>query len=75
MHKIYYAQIDYRREHKTWAKTLTELGFSESDYKRLAGPPKIETTESLFEVTVEAMPSGGKPRQFHIRQDSLVWEN
>jgi len=75
LHKIYYAQIDYRREHKAWAKTLADLGFSESDYKSLAAAPRIETTESLFEVTVEAMPSAGKSRRLHIRQDSLVWED
>ena len=74
LHQIYYAQVQYRREHNVWAKTLDQLGLAGLDVGGLVAPPRIETTESLFEVTAEVKSLGGEARRLHIRQDSLIWE-
>jgi hypothetical protein len=74
LHRIYYAQLAFRREHHAWAKTLEELGVTGLGDAGLSGPPAIQTTDGLFEVTAEMKQPGGETRRFHIRQDSLFWE-
>jgi hypothetical protein len=73
LHTIYYAQRAYRERTGHWARTLAELGLSGLGDESLAGPPRLETTESLFEAVAEVKRPGAGPRRVHIRQDSLVW--
>lgn len=66
LHRIYYAQRDYRQKHKRYASTLAELGIVEES-------SLMQVTQSGFEVTVEVKYPEGEVRQWHIRQDSRVW--
>ncbi len=73
LHRVYYAQREYREKNKRWVRTLDELKLNDLQHESLAGPPILETTASGYEVTVEVKGAGGKARRWHIRQDSRVW--
>jgi hypothetical protein len=73
LHRIYYAQHRYQKEHGRWARTLAELGLSRPAHDSLAGPPKMEVSESGFEITVALKRPDGPGQRWHIRQDSRVW--
>jgi hypothetical protein len=73
LHRIYYAQRDYRQKHQRWAKTLKELGLAELGHESLTGPPRMDVTESLFQASVEVKRPEGKTQRWHIRQDARVW--
>lgn len=72
LHRIYYAQRDYREKHKKWAKDLTELGLAEVRDESLAGPPEMGVAGELFEVRVKTKKDG---KRWHIRQDAKVWSD
>jgi len=70
LHRIYYAQREYREKNKAWAKTLKELGLNGLNHESLAGPPEMAVAGDLFEVTVKEIKEG---RSWHIRSDAKVW--
>jgi hypothetical protein len=73
LHRIYYAQKDYRQKHGNWAATLAELGLEAIECKNVLGSPEMQVTQSGFEVVAVAKYSDGKAIAWHIRQDSRVW--
>jgi hypothetical protein len=73
LHRVYYAQRDYRRRHGAWASSLGQLGLEGLHHPSLAGPVRLETTASLFEAHVAVRRPGGPPRRWHIRSDARVW--
>jgi hypothetical protein len=73
LHQAYYAQRDYKKKHGRWAKTLAELGLTRLSHPSLTKGPRMEVTESGFEVTAEIRLPGGKTQRWHIRQDSRIW--
>jgi hypothetical protein len=73
LHRIYYAQRDYRERHGTWATSLEQLGLDGLSHPSLLGPPRLETTTSLFEVSVAVRLPDGAAQHWHIRQDARVW--
>jgi hypothetical protein len=75
LHRIYYAQADYHKQHGRYARTLPELGLKDLPHDGLEGVPKMETTESGFEATLALRLSGGTVQRWHIRQDSRVWSD
>jgi hypothetical protein len=70
VHQVYYAQRQFKQKQKRWATTLDELGLKDLTDPSLAAPLRMQTTDSLFEVTAQ-LKTGN--RKVHIRQDSLVW--
>jgi len=73
LHRIYYAQRDYKQKHGRWAKTLAELDFEDIGLESIEESPQMQVTQSGFEVVVEAKHPEGKTLRWHIRQDSRVW--
>jgi len=73
LHRIYYAQRDYRLKHKRWAKTLDELGQRGLTCDLLVGPVVLQTTDTGFEATAEIRRSSGTTQRWHIRQDAKIW--
>ena len=73
LYRVYYAQRTYRAQHGRWANSLAELGLQDLQHPSVIGPPKLETTSSLFEASVELKEPGNKARHWHIRQDAKVW--
>jgi hypothetical protein len=70
LHRVYYAQRDYRKENGRWARTLANLGLESLTHPDVIGPARMESTVSLFEASVEAR----EPRKrWHIRSDARVW--
>jgi hypothetical protein len=68
LHRVYYAQRQFRLEHNSFAPTLEALGVAGLTHESLAGPLKMETTSNWFEVSVPVK-NGPTVR---IRADSLV---
>ena len=63
LHRVYYAQRDYRAMHGRWADRLSDLNVPRSDLPGLSGFD-LKVAGDLYEATVNRL---------HIRQDSLVW--
>ena len=73
LHRVYYAQNAYRKEHKRWARSPDELALPRFTDDSFAAPLRLETTGSLYEATLEVREEGKAPRRWHIRQDAKVW--
>src|SRR5205807_7863638 len=58
LHRIYYAQRQYRRDHGRFAMSLTELGIAGNGDEGLTKPPRIQICDSDFEASVEIKPAG-----------------
>jgi len=69
LHRVYYAQREFRKTNNRWAEDLEELNV---DVPRESGltQPALQTTESLFEAAISL---GGQ--RWRIRQDGLVWKD
>src|SRR5262249_3420192 len=63
LHRVYYAQRDYRKANGTYAKTLDPLGL-----KGLNFPVEIETTTSGY----EAASKGQSGKRVVIREDARI---
>ncbi len=72
LHRVYYAQRDYRQRHGSWAPSLSQLGLAGLHHPSLVGPPALETAGDCFEVTTTLRP-GTRPRRWHVRSDARVW--
>lgn len=73
LQRIYDAQTRYHTQHNNWARTLKELGFSQTIGSR-SRDARLETTEQGYLASIEAcLPGGGKER-WYISQDSRVWK-
>jgi hypothetical protein len=78
LHRIYYAERDYHKEHGRWANNLRDLGLADSHAEGLIGKPVIESTTSGFEATAAYLPKGrfsGSAPRLHIREDSRIWQD
>lgn len=62
LHRVYYAQRDFRKARGRWAATLGELGLSETAGVRL------ERTATRWEAGIE-----GKAGRWYIASDGRVW--
>jgi hypothetical protein len=73
LHRIYYAEHAYRKEHHRWGRTLREIGVPRLTHDSFLGEPRLMTTDGLFEAVVEIRQPGGGGRRWHIRDDARVW--
>jgi hypothetical protein len=73
LHRVYYAQREYRDQQGTWARSLDALGLAGLGHPDLEGPPRLETTANLYEVSVVLRRPAGGPRSWHIRPEARVW--
>lgn len=71
LHHVYYAQQLYRRTHGRYAAALDDLNLTGDAIGPPGGAPRLQTTESGFEASMDGPPPGG--RRWHIRNDSLFW--
>jgi hypothetical protein len=67
LHRVYYAQRDYRKAHGTFARSLADLGLN-----GLALQPRIETTANGFEASLPL--SVGAGRRLVITHDAWIGE-
>jgi hypothetical protein len=65
LHRIYYAQHAFRKEHGRWA-SLEELALDGAGVELFATP-------SLFEASVDLHPFTGRQGCLHIANDARVW--
>jgi hypothetical protein len=70
--EVYYAEREYRRLHRRWARSLPELGVPAPTGDGLA-QAALETTADLFQASVALRIAGGTAQRWNIRQDALVW--
>jgi hypothetical protein len=68
LHRVYYAQRDFRKARGAWARSLTELGLHD-----LPASLRLETTTTTFEATLPERRAAGPPRRWHIRSDARIW--
>jgi hypothetical protein len=73
LHRAYYAQADFKKEHGHYAKALDELGLTGLDAEGLVGPLRLDGDGDGFQASANVRyPDGGK-RTWRIREDSRVW--
>jgi hypothetical protein len=75
LHRIYYAQRDYRERYGSWARSLPQLGLGGLSHPSLVGPPRLEATTSFFEAQAVMRNGEGRPRTWHIASDARVWSD
>jgi hypothetical protein len=73
LHRVYYAQREFRRRHGRWAGTLAELGLPRLVDPSFVAGPRLSVTEELFEVTVVIQGRDRSRQRWHIRCDARVW--
>jgi hypothetical protein len=73
LHKVYYAQKDYRHANGRWAGTLEQLGISAPEAALTS--PRLQVTDNLFEASIDLRLPDGKTQRWNIRQDALVFES
>jgi hypothetical protein len=73
LHRVYYAQRAYREKHGSWARSLKDLGLEDLTDPSVDGPPRLETTASLFEASVALRQRSTKAARWRIRSDAKVW--
>ena len=73
LHKVLYAQEQYRLTHKRYAPALEALGLDQLANETLAGPITMRTTETGWQAVARLARRHGNVRTVHIRQDSKVW--
>ena len=75
LQEVHRAQHEYRKEHGAWARDLKALNFADLGPAELLESLRLETTASLFEVSVRVPCPDGKMQRWHIRQDARVWSD
>lgn len=72
LHRVYYAQREFRRKHKRWAKTLKELKLGQLRHKSLASPITMHPDKSGFTATAVVVSPSGHKTTLTIRSDSKI---
>ena len=78
LHRVYYAQREFRRKAGRWAETFDELGLTTVPPPRPFMTPqnvydaRLSVAGSLYEASVAMSPTATE--RWYIRQDSLVWK-
>lgn len=70
LHEIYYAQHDFRKMHRRWAKTILELGFAAND--GVWEGVELHVAGDLFEATKRLTRPEGGQETWRIRQDAKL---
>jgi hypothetical protein len=73
LHRIYYGQVEYRKKHGRWARSIQELGLRLPADETERGHLQLEVTTSAFEASID-LPATAKHKRLHIREDSRIWE-
>ena len=73
LHRIYYAQHAYQKQHDRYATDLTELGLDDLSAYRLTGPPRLSVSDNRFTASVEFKPGRKQPERWWIRDDARIW--
>jgi hypothetical protein len=68
LHRIYYAQLSYKKKHDPPARSLGDLGIEGLTAPNLGGPPRLETAGEMFEASVRLRDG----RRCVIRQDARI---
>jgi hypothetical protein len=74
LHRVYYAQKAFQKEHGRYARTLDELGLTGLDAGGLAGPVRLEGDDNGFQAAADVRYPDGGTRPWRIREDSRVWQ-
>jgi hypothetical protein len=72
LHRVYYAQAAFHKEHSRYARTLAELRLSGLVHESLAGPLRMKVTTRGYHVTAAVRLPGEHVGRWRIRQDSLI---
>jgi hypothetical protein len=73
LHRIYYAQLAFHKEHRRYAHTLSELKLADLGQGILSAPPRMTADDEGFQASVDVRLPNGTQWRWSIREDSLVW--
>ena len=72
LHQVYESQAKYRKTHGRWANAIKDLETPSQEWG--SNPPRLETTSSRFEATLDRrLPKGGSER-WRIDSESRLWK-
>ena len=75
LHRVLYAQQDFRQRNDHWAGTLDELALGNLNHDSLAGPLAMNVVDDRFEATAMARLPNDTTATWHIRADARVWQD
>jgi len=70
LHRVYYAQQAYRKEHGAWAKSLEALKLGKLTGEDVPEAPRLEAAGDFYQATVTTR----RGRRVHISHDARVWD-
>jgi len=74
--EVYYRQHVFHDQHKRYAATLAELGYSPANEPGIVtGSLRTEPSASGFVATATAKLPDGSTVKLHTREDSLLWSD
>jgi hypothetical protein len=73
LHTIYYAQRTYHDRWGHWARSLCELELQHLTHASLTGPPRLATTTTGYEASVEVRLPDRSTQVWHIRDDAWIF--
>jgi hypothetical protein len=71
LHRVYYAQQAYRKEHGAWAKSLEPLALGKLTNDDVPEAPRLEAAGDFYQATVTTR----QGKRLHIGSDARVWGN
>jgi hypothetical protein len=72
LHRVYYAQTEYRKKHGDYATTLNAVNGRFREGSAGLSEPQLESTSHAYEVSVAVSKPGGGRERWRITQDGLV---
>jgi WD40 repeat protein/serine/threonine protein kinase len=73
LHRVYYAQRAFHKEHERYSRTLEELALPRLDAEGLVGAVRLEGDGSTFRASADVRYPDGRTGRWHTREDSRVW--
>jgi hypothetical protein len=72
LHRVYYAQTEYRKRHGRYADALAQVGGRLRPGPYGLASPRLETMSNGFEASVELMVPGEKSNRWRITSDARI---
>ena len=72
LHRVYYAQRDYRKVHGQYARSPAGIGATIGRAERQLSAARLETTRHGYEATVELLKPDGQRERWRINHEALI---
>jgi hypothetical protein len=72
LHRLLYAQHEYRHRQRRWARAVRELGLEKLTHPSLTGPPRLDVSGEAFTLSAAVRAGDGKTVTLRLHHDSRL---